>query len=83
MASEENKYPENTPGNFFVDSQCIDCDACRQTAPHHFSRNDNEGHSFVSKQPKTEDEIKLCEEAQEGCPVDAIGQSTISLSNLR
>ena len=36
MADKQNKLPENAPGRFFVDDQCIDCDACRETAPKFF-----------------------------------------------
>jgi len=73
MADIENKWPENTPGKFFVDDQCIDCDLCRETAPANFTRSDDGGYSFVYKQPTTPEELALCEEAMEGCPVEAIG----------
>ena len=33
MANPKKRVPENLPGDFFVDSTCIDCDACRQIAP--------------------------------------------------
>jgi ferredoxin len=29
MANPGRRVPENVPGDFFVDSTCIDCDACR------------------------------------------------------
>ena len=32
MANQNKRVPENVPGDFFVDSTCIDCDACRQIA---------------------------------------------------
>src|SRR5439155_1481968 len=32
MADAANKYPENVPGKFYVDDQCIDSDLCRETA---------------------------------------------------
>jgi ferredoxin len=73
MADIENRYPENTSGSFYVDDQCIDCDLCRETAPSNFTRNDDGGYSFVYKQPENDDERALCEEAMEGCPVEAIG----------
>jgi ferredoxin len=38
-----------------------------------FKRNDDGGHSFLYKQPENPDEEKLCKEAMEGCPVEAIG----------
>ena len=33
MANPKKRVPENVPGDFFVDSTCIDCDTCRQIAP--------------------------------------------------
>ena len=60
MADAANKYPENVPGKFYVDDQCIDCDLCRETAPANFKRNDDGGHSYVYKQPETPDEEGLC-----------------------
>jgi ferredoxin len=73
MANKADKWPQNTPGKFFVDQQCIDCDLCRETAPAFFTRHDEGGYSYVFKQPTTEDEAALCMEALEGCPVEAIG----------
>ena len=73
MADVANRYPENTTGKYYVDNQCIDCDLCRETAPNFFTRNDEGGHSFVNKQPETEEDVALCMEALEGCPVEAIG----------
>jgi len=73
MADSANKYPQNAPGAWYVDDQCIDCDLCRETAPANFARNEDGGHSYVSKQPEAPQEEALCKEAMEGCPVDAIG----------
>ena len=73
MADSANKYSINVAGKYFVDDQCIDCDLCRETAPANFTRNEEAGHSFVSKQPETPEEEALCKEAMEGCPVEAIG----------
>ena len=56
-----------------MDTECIDCDLCRQTAPDNFDRNEDEGYSYVSKQPENEEEEEACREAIEECPVDAIG----------
>ena len=73
MANVEDKLPENVEGRYFVDSECIDCDSCRETAPQNFMRQQEEGYSYVYKQPENEEEEKDCQEAMEGCPVDAIG----------
>ncbi|MEZ7956487.1 MAG: ferredoxin [Rubritalea sp.] len=75
MAEIENKYPENIEGKIYVDDQCIDCDLCRETAPENFTRNDDEGYSYVYKQPTTPEQEALCQEAIEGCPVEAIGDN--------
>ena len=73
MANIDEKWPDNVPGKFFVDQECIDCDLCRETAPDNFTRNEDGGYSFVKKQPENEEEETLCMEALEGCPVEAIG----------
>lgn len=73
MASVADKYKDNVAGAFYTDTQCIDCDLCRQTAPDFFSRNAEGGYSFVSKQPTTDEETQLCQQALEECPVEAIG----------
>jgi ferredoxin len=59
MASKEDRYAENLAGAFYVDDQCIDCDACRDCAPDFFRRHDEGGYSYV--------------DALDGCPVEAIG----------
>ena len=73
MATRIDKQPGNAPGVFYVDVQCIDCDVCRDTAPDHFTRNDDEGYSYVYRQPGTPEEVELCYEALSCCPVEAIG----------
>ena len=73
MADKENKYDENIGGKYYVDKECIDCNACNDTAPDFFTSPEDGGFSFVMKQPETEEDIELCEEALEGCPVESIG----------
>lgn len=73
MADNTDKNEGNVPGKFYVDSSCIDCDLCRETAPNNFGRNDDEGYSIVTKQPVNEEEEAACVEAMESCPVEAIG----------
>lgn len=75
MANKTDKWPQNISGKFYVDEQCIDCDLCRETAPDFFKRDDDGGYSFVYKQPSTPADIELCQEALEGCPVNAIGDN--------
>ena len=73
MAEIKDKLSENVKGKYFVDSQCIDCDVCRDTSPENFTRYDENGYSYVYKQPANDEEIELCEEALLACPVEAIG----------
>ncbi len=73
MADKDNKQPYSTPGRYYVDHECIDCDICRQTAPENFRSNEDDGYSYVYAQPHDNDEIEQCEEALDACPVDAIG----------
>ena len=73
MADKANKYPENTAGKFYTDTQCIACDACCTTAPNYFKMHEEAGHAFVAVQPSTPEGEAQCKEAMEGCPVEAIG----------
>lgn len=73
MAEISDKLPDNVSGKFYVDKMCIDCDVCRDTAPANFTRNDENGYSYVHKQPETPEELALCDEAMMACPVEAIG----------
>ena len=73
MANKEDKYEDNVPGKYYCDTECIDCDLCREHAPDNFGRNDDEGYSYVIKQPENEEEETVCAEALDACPVEAIG----------
>ena len=73
MADATDKVADNVPGKYYVDSGCIDCDVCRETAPDNFAANEDEGYSYVFKQPQSKDEEKQCREAMDSCPVEAIG----------
>jgi ferredoxin len=75
MANENAKWPDNKAGKYFVDDQCIDCDACRTEAPANFTRNDEHGYSYVIKQPESPEEEEKCKAALEACPVEAIGNN--------
>jgi glyoxylase-like metal-dependent hydrolase (beta-lactamase superfamily II)/ferredoxin len=71
MANVALRLPENVPGDFFVDSTCIDCDACRQIAPETFS--DDGDTSIVFQQPRTEKETNRALMALVACPTASIG----------
>lgn len=74
MADKNSKWEQNTPGSFYVDDQCIACDACVCEAPGFFEMDDDDGHAFVKLQPKTDEEKQKCIDALDACPVDAIGK---------
>jgi glyoxylase-like metal-dependent hydrolase (beta-lactamase superfamily II) len=71
MANIGLRLPENVPGDFFVDSTCIDCDACRQIAPETFSEDGD--YSVVYNQPHGDTQIKRAMMALVACPTASIG----------
>ena len=71
MANLKKKLPANIDGNFFVDSTCINCDACRQLAPETFQ--EHEDFSSVFHQPAGELELHRAYQAMIACPVGSIG----------
>lgn len=74
MADKENKWSQNIDGKYYVDDQCIACDACVMEAPDFFEMNDDDGHAYVKKQPSNPQEEEDCENALAACPVEAIGR---------
>jgi ferredoxin len=78
MAAYKNRFEQNSPGRWYVDNECIDCDLCRETAPETFRRQDEIGYSVVFRQPQTPEELAQAEEARSGCPADAIGNDGAS-----
>src|SRR5258708_21098661 len=55
MAQIAQRLPENVQGEFYVDSTCIDCDACRQIAPATF--RDHGWPPSVYGQPRTATDV--------------------------
>ena len=74
MALLALKLSANVEGDFFVDSSCIDCDACRIFAPSVFS--DEGDQSSVFHQPETDEERLAAEKALISCPTASIGTSS-------
>src|SRR5579862_2204661 len=71
MADLRKRLEANAPGEFFVDSSCIDCDLCRQVAPSVFrAEGDN---SVVYHQPAGPGETLRAEVALVTCPTASIG----------
>ncbi|MFL5341077.1 MAG: MBL fold metallo-hydrolase [Gemmataceae bacterium] len=71
MADPRRLVPENVPGEFFVDTTCIDCDTCRQLAPESFGETAE--FSFVKSQPQSPAQTRLALQALVCCPTGSIG----------
>jgi ferredoxin len=77
MATPSLRLADNVPGAFYVTSECIDCDLCREAAPDIFRRNDHIGYSVVVRQPASPEETAKAVEGMEGGPVEAIGREPV------
>jgi glyoxylase-like metal-dependent hydrolase (beta-lactamase superfamily II)/ferredoxin len=71
MAHLTQRRPENTTGDFYVDSTCIDCDTCRWMAPAIFHRSGSQ--SAVYHQPGDTIERQEALQALLSCPTSSIG----------
>ena len=81
MANPNSKTKGNVRGKYYVDTECIACDACVLAAEKHFKIKEDEesAFAFVVRQPQTSEEEIACQEAMESCPVEAIGNDGDSL----
>jgi len=71
MARLDRSNPDNAPGEWFVDTRCIDCDTCRQVAPAVFA--DHRGLSVVAAQPLDAGNVTAAWRASLACPTSSIG----------
>lgn len=71
MANFQKRVVQNVPGDFYVESTCIDCDACRQIAPAVFGEGPET--SFVKAQPQDGIDRRLALRALLSCPTGSIG----------
>jgi glyoxylase-like metal-dependent hydrolase (beta-lactamase superfamily II)/ferredoxin len=74
MASQHQRRSHNVPGDFYVDSSCIDCDTCRWLSPEIFNRQDQQ--SAVYQQPQTPAQRRAALQALLACPTASIGVET-------
>jgi len=74
MASPGRRLDDNAPGEFYVDSTCIDCAVCRWIAPEVFA--DASDHSFVSRQPVDDSGRLAAMRALVSCPTSSIGTTS-------
>lgn len=71
MANRAKSVPQNVPGDFFVDTTCIDCDTCRQLAPRVFGETGTT--AYVHTQPQSADDRRDALQALVCCPTGSIG----------
>ena len=71
MADPKLAHPANVPGEFFVDTNCINCPTCRQIAPTIFG--DADGQPVVVRQPVSDQEKLATLVALVSCPAASIG----------
>jgi glyoxylase-like metal-dependent hydrolase (beta-lactamase superfamily II)/ferredoxin len=77
VARLDLENPANCRGDWFVDTRCIDCDACRQVAPDLFA--DRDGRSIVAAQPADPDAERSAWRAALACPTQSIGNRHVHL----
>ena len=68
MADKTTKNKDNIDGEYYVDDQCMACNACIIEAPDFFQMNDEECYAFVCKQPSTPTDREFCEKAVDSIP---------------
>lgn len=73
MADPRRRHPASVPGPWFVDTTCIDCDACRQIAPGVFAETGGHGQSTVGRQPASAADERAAARALVACPTASIG----------
>ncbi len=73
MARLADRLNENVPGDYFVDTSCIDCDTCRQIAPETYGRLDAAGQTIVLRQPETDSSRHRAAMGLVACPTASIG----------
>jgi glyoxylase-like metal-dependent hydrolase (beta-lactamase superfamily II)/ferredoxin len=71
MANPGKSVRDNVPGDFFVDTTCIDCDTCRQIAPQVFA--EGPGTAYVHRQPASAVARREALRALLACPTGSIG----------
>ena len=65
-----DRHPDNVEGDWYVDTRCIDCGACRQLAPGYFGQGAEQ--SLVIAQP-ADGTDRGAWRASEACPTQSIG----------
>ncbi len=74
MATPARRLSSNVPGEFYVDSTCIDCDTCRWMAPATFTRRGEQ--AAVHAQPASDADARRAMQALVSCPTASIGTTS-------
>ena len=64
------RHPQNAPGDWYVDTRCIDCGAARTAAPGLIVERG--GQSVFARQPQTADERMMAWRARLLCPTASV-----------
>ena len=72
MARIDQEHPLDAPGEWFIDTRCIGCDAARHWAPELIAA-DGDALSYVLRQPSTAEEHSAMWRAAVACPTQSIG----------
>jgi glyoxylase-like metal-dependent hydrolase (beta-lactamase superfamily II) len=63
-------HPQNAPGDWYIDTRCIDCSAARTVAPGLIIERD--GQSVFAREPSTPDELMMAWRARLLCPTASV-----------
>ncbi|MGI9577311.1 MAG: ferredoxin, partial [Microthrixaceae bacterium] len=76
MARPMDRNASSAPGDWYVDTNCIDCDAARHVAPGLIG-TDEDGKSVFLRQPEDEEDLQAAYRALLVCPTRSVGNEEI------
>lgn len=71
MAKRARRNPDSAPGDWYIDTQCIDCAASREVAPGLIVRR--KGKSVFARQPENAEDERAAWRAVLVCPTASVG----------
>ncbi|MGH8631629.1 MAG: MBL fold metallo-hydrolase [Burkholderiales bacterium] len=74
MAKRARRNPDSAPGDWYIDTQCIDCVASREVAPGLIVRRN--GKSVFARQPENAEEERAAWRAVLVCPTASVGSES-------
>ncbi len=76
MARPMDRNELSAPGDWYVDTNCINCDAARHVAPG-LVGTDDDGKSVFLRQPETPEDLDAAWRALLVCPTRSVGNETL------